>query len=403
MKETLSNSGYYRPDHYQKYPIVFKSAEGTTVKDVNGKEYLDLSAIMGAVNCGHNVPQINSRLIEQISLMWTSNFFPTDIQLEAISKVDAILPNGINLSALYSTGAEAIEFALRVARAATGKKRILSFKDHFHGKTHGTMHLVQQFPDCYGPVPDYYRTVFPSDGSDDAAILEELLGSIPVDDLAAVIFEPVIGYSGPRRLNKDFLKIMRKFCDKNNVIMIVDEILTGFHRCKGWFVSCQDGVKPDILVFGKGLGNGHPISGVACADSLYQYLGNALPGSTFAGNGLACAAACGALEFMHQHNFGDKTSSLETLFCEYFSQPRFEPYGIKLDGMGGLLSIGFKDPSFSRMPEIYLDVLKNGVITSHTPHYLRLTPPLTIELHEFQRGLEVIGKCLDASFATAIN
>jgi acetylornithine/succinyldiaminopimelate/putrescine aminotransferase len=179
--------------------------------------------------------------------------------------------------------------------------------------------------------------------------------------------------------------------------MIVDEILTGFHRCKGWFVSCQDGVKPDILVFGKGLGNGHPISGVACADSLYQYLGNALPGSTFAGNGLACAAACGALEFMHQHNFGDKTSSLETLFCEYFSQPRFEPYGIKLDGMGGLLSIGFKDPSFSRMPEIYLDVLKNGVITSHTPHYLRLTPPLTIELHEFQRGLEVIGKCLRAS------
>ncbi|MBK6508288.1 MAG: aspartate aminotransferase family protein [Haliea sp.] len=402
MKETSSNAGYYRPDHYLKYPIVFKSADGTTVKDVNGREYLDLSAIMGAVNCGHNVPQINSRLIQQIGMMWTSNFFPTDIQLEAIAKVDSILPEGINLAALYSTGAEAIELALRVARAATGRNRILSFKDHFHGKTLGTMHLVKQFPDCYGPVPDDYRTVFESDGSDDPAILEAYLASIPVDDLAAVIFEPVIGYSGPRRLHKDFLGIMRKFCDENDVVMIVDEILTGFHRCKGWFVSCQGAIKPDILVFGKGLGNGHPISGVACASSLYQFLGNSLPGSTFAGNSLACAAACGVLEFMHGQNFAEKTTAMETLFCEFFSQPRFKAHGIRLDGMGGLLSISFQDPSFSRMPDIYLDVLKNGVITSHTQQYLRLTPPLTIDLIAFERGLEVIGKCIDASFATAI-
>lgn len=401
MKETLSNAGYYRPDHYLKHPIVFQSAEGTTVKDVDGKEYLDLSAIMGAVNCGHNNPQINSRLIKQIGMMWTSNFFPTDIQLEAISKVDAILPEGLNLSALYSTGAEAIEFALRVARAATGRNRILSFKDHFHGKTLGTMHLVQQFPDSYGPVPDDYRTVFASDGSDDPAILEKYLGSIPVDDLAAVIFEPVIGYSGPRRLHKDFMRIMRKFCDKHNVVMIVDEILTGFHRCKGWFVSYKDGIRPDILVFGKGLGNGYPISGVACTNSLYKYLGNALPGSTFAGNSLASAAACGALEFMHQQNFAEKTIALEKMFCEYFSQPGFEAYGLRLDGMGALLSLSFLDPAANRMPDIYLDVLRNGVITSHTQHYLRLTPPLTIDLVEFERGLAVIGKCLDASFATS--
>lgn len=397
MKETLSNAGYFRPDHYLKYPLVFESAQGTTVKDISGKEYLDLNAIMGTVNCGHNVPHINSMLIKQINTMWTSNFFPTDIQLEAISMVDSILPEGINLAALYSTGAEAIEFALRVARATTGRNRILSFKDHFHGKTHGTMHLVKQFPDSYGPVPDYYRTVFESDGSDDPEILEKYLGSIPVDDLAAVIFEPVIGYSGPRRLHKDFLKIMRRFCDKNNVVMIVDEILTGFHRCKGWFVSCQDTVKPDIIVFGKGLGNGFPISGVACANSINKYLGNALPGSTFAGNSLACAAACGVLEFMHQQNFAEKTTSLETLFCEYFSQPRYQAYGIHLDGMGGLLSLSFQEPLLHNMPDIYLNILRNGVITSHTQHYLRLTPPLTIELNEFERGLDVIGNALDVA------
>jgi acetylornithine/succinyldiaminopimelate/putrescine aminotransferase len=402
MKEKLSSGGYFRPDHYLKYPIVLKSADGSTITDVDGKEYLDLSAIMGAVNCGHNVPQINSMLIKQISAMWTSNFFATEMQLEAISKIDSILPAETSVAALYSTGAEAIEFALRVARAATGRKRILSFKDHFHGKTHGTMHLVQNFPDCYGPVPDYYRTVIDSDGSDDPEMIEKCLNSIPADDVAAVILEPVIGYSGPRRLHKDLLKTVRKFCDKNNVVMIVDEILTGFHRCKGWFVSCQDEIKPDVLVFGKGLGNGFPISGVACSNSLSNYLNSALPGSTFAGNSLACAVASGVLDFMHEHDFPERTNALEKVFCEYFSQPRFDSYGIKLDGMGGLLSIGLQHQSKNQIQDIYLDLLKNGVITGHTQHYLRLSPPLTIDLSEFERGLEIIGKSLDAFCAPEV-
>ena len=89
---------YFRPDHYLKYPIVLKSAEGTTIKDVNGKEYIDFSAIMGAVNCGHNVPLINQKLIKQINTIWTTNFIPTDIQLEAISKINSVLPQDIECS-----------------------------------------------------------------------------------------------------------------------------------------------------------------------------------------------------------------------------------------------------------------------------------------------------------------
>jgi 4-aminobutyrate aminotransferase-like enzyme len=395
MNEKLPDPAYFRPDHYLKYPIVFKSAHGSTIQDVTGKDYLDLSAIMGAVNCGHNVPLINRKLIQQIETMWTSNFFATEIQLEAISKINSILPQDTNLAALYSTGAEAIEFALRLARAATGRNHIVSFKDHFHGKTLGAMHLVQNFPDCYGPVPDSYRTVIDSDGSDDPVMIEKYLNSLPVDDLAAVIFEPVVGYSGPRQLHKDFLKTVRKFCDKNNVVMIADEILTGFHRCDGYFCSSQGDIKPDVIVFGKGLGNGFPISGVACADRISQYVSNALPGSTFAGNSLACAAATGVLEFMQQQDFPEKTRMLEKTFYEFFSQPRFESYGVKVDGKGGLLSISFQDPEFSQMQDIYLKLLQDGVITSHTQKYLRVSPPLTIDPIEFERGLEIIGKCLD--------
>jgi len=383
---------YFRPDHYLKYPIVLTSAEGATIKDVNGNEYIDFSAIMGAVNCGHNVPLINQILIKQISAIWTSNFFPTEIQVEAISKINSILPQNLYVSALYSTGAEAIELAIRLAREVTGRKRILSFKDHFHGKTHGTMYLVQHFPECYGPVPGSYRTVIDSDGTDEPCKIEELLNAVSGDDVAAVIYEPVIGYSGPRRLHKDFLKTVRKFCDKYNIVMIADEILTGFYRCKGWFVSCQDGNTPDIIVFGKGLGNGYPISGVASTDLLSKYMKKTIPGSTFAGNSLACAVACGVLDFMNQHDFLDKTRQLEKLFFDYFSEPRFRSYGIKLDGIGALLSISFEDASFNEMEDIYLNIIKDGVITSFTRSNLRITPPLTIDINEFQRGLEVIGR-----------
>jgi acetylornithine/succinyldiaminopimelate/putrescine aminotransferase len=394
MNEQLSDTGYFRPDHYLKYPIVLKSADGSTITDVSGNKYLDFSAIMGAVNCGHNVPEINSRLIAQVGAVWTSNFFATEIQLEAISKINAILPQDLSLAALYSTGAEAIEFALRFARAATGRNRIVSFKDHFHGKTLGTMHLVQHFPDCYGPVPESYRTVINSDGSDDPAVIEDYLNALPVDDVAAVIFEPVVGYSGPRLLHPGFLKTVREFCDKHNIVMIADEILTGFHRCEGFFCSVQGDIKPDVIVFGKGLGNGFPISGVACTRPLSQYLNSALPGSTFAGNSLACAAACGVLELMEQQNFPEKTAMLEKAFYAYFSQPEFEPYGIKIDGRGGLLSISFTDPAHNRIPEIYLQLLQDGVITSHTQQCIRVSPPLTIDPTEFQRGLDIIGNCL---------
>ncbi|MFK7974596.1 MAG: aminotransferase class III-fold pyridoxal phosphate-dependent enzyme [Halioglobus sp.] len=390
---------YARPDHYLQYPIVLKSANGCHISDITGKEFLDLNSVMGSVSCGHNVDSINNRLIEQIGKLWNSNFLPTETQLEAISKINAILPPQTSVAALYSTGAEAIELALRLAREATGRNTILSFRDHFHGKTHGTMQLVEHFPDCYGPVPEAYRTVLESDGSDAPELLEKYLNALPAEDLAAVIFEPVIGYSGPRLLHKDFLKTVRKFCDKNNVVMIADEILTGFNRCDGWFYSSQGSVKPDVIVFGKGLGNGFPISGVACANTLFEHVNKALPGSTFAGNSLACAAACGVIDFMHQHDFPEKTRALEKVFYDYFSAPRFESKGVRVDGTGALLSIGFDDPSFNKMQDIYLHVQNEGVLTSHTQKYLRLMPPLTITTTEFENGIEIIGTCLDAFFA----
>ena len=394
MTNNSPSSHYFRPDHYLKYPIVLKSAEGTSLKDIKGKEYLDFFAAMGTVSCGHNNQMINKAFIKQVNTIWASSFFPTDTQLLAISRINSVLPEGLEVISLYSTGAESIEHAIRLARKATGRKRIITFRDHFHGKTHGTMFLAQFFPDCYGATPDSYRTVIQSDGRDDPDQIMEYLDAASGDDLAAVIFEPVIGYSGPRRLHEGFLRTVREFCDKNSAVMIGDEILTGFQRCKGWFLSCQDDIRPDIICFGKGLGNGYPVSGIAVIDSIAGFLKNSLPGSTFAGNSLACAIGLSVIDFMSQENFSDKTRQLEKLFFDYFAETRFRSYGIELDGIGALLSIGLEDKSFKEMEEIYLNILREGVITSFTRTNLRITPPLTIDINEFQRGLEVIGKCI---------
>ena len=115
-------------------------------------------------------------------------------------------------------------------------------------------------------------------------------------------------------------------------------------------------------MFGKALGNGFPISGVATTRQICKYMKDTIPGSTYAGNGLACAVACGVLDVMNQQDFTDKAAQLERFFFDYFSQSRLQSCGIKLDGMGGLLSISFNDPSFDKMQEIYLNILKKGVI-----------------------------------------
>jgi 4-aminobutyrate aminotransferase-like enzyme len=386
---------FFRPEHYLKYPVIFRTAEGCFIEDDRGNRYLDFFAAMGTVSCGHNNQSINNEIIRQVNTIWASSFFPTERQIEAISKINSVLPDGLEVVTLYSTGAEAIEQAIRLARASTGKFNVISFKDHYHGKSQGTMYLTRSYPECYGPVPESYRTVIDDDGSGDIADIETMLEAADENnDVAAVIFEPVVGYSGPRRLNSGFISILRKFCDDHGIIMIADEILTGFNRCRGWFVSCLDDMKPDILVFGKGVGNGYPISGVACSGTVAENLKFALPGSTFAGNSLACAAACGVIDYMKNHNLNEAASRLENIFSTFFSGTDFYDRGIRFDGMGGLLRIGFEDSSFNRMTDIYIDILKNGVITSHTNYNLRISPPLTISENEFIRGLEIIRKCI---------
>ncbi len=391
-------SHFYRPSHWVRYPVTFASARGSFIQDTNGTQFLDLFGGMGAISCGHANPVISQALIEQIDKLWITSSFSSEAQEAAIQWIDGILPGNLTLAALCSTGAEAIEQALRLARTATGKRRFITFPEHFHGKTQGAMHLLSYYPDCYGDRPDDYCTPLelpPFQNEKQFSMdFRARLDSAFSEDLAGVVCEPVIGSSGPKSLPEGFLKVVDQFCRERGVLFIVDEVLTGMHRCSGWFVSDSERVEPSILVFGKGLGNGFPVSAIATTPEIIGAMENAVPGSTFSANSLACAAATGVLQFMAERPMREHVSALESSFFEYFKGWSHDhSFPLVLDGCGALLSISVSG-AFADLPSLYGRILSKKAIICPSRERIRLMPPLTMTVDEFQQGLEVIGLSL---------
>ena len=391
---------YYRPSSCQTYPITIAHAEGAFLYDKQGRAYLDLLGANGAISCGHGNPAVVAAVREQLDRVWLTADLPTTIQETTIAEIDRILPDTLNLGMLYSTGSEAVELALRLARAMTGGRRFITFKEHFHGKTHGLLHLLSWYPDCYGPAPAGYRTNIDLGALGDANVLQqhllETLRSQDGPDLAGVVCEPVLGASGPQRLPDALLPTLQDFCRERGVPLIVDEILSGLFRCDGWFVSQSCGVCPDILCFGKGLANGLPISAVAVSPAVAEYLPQTMAGSTFSGNSLVCAAACGVLGFLHQHDLSPAVARLERLFYERLrAWAQRRGIALKLDGVGALLSLGFPESDEPAPDRLYHDLLERAVIVSRGARRLRLMPALTISASDFEQGLETIAACLD--------
>lgn len=393
---------YYRQDGFPELPVRFARGAGHLLHDDAGRAYTDLCAGFGAVSCGHANVTVNARLQRQLETLSAAAYSRTAIADECVAALDARLPEGLHTAALYSTGAEAIEQALRLARAMTGRRRFISFQGHFHGKTHGNMFLLQQYPGVYGPRPEGYATTldFGAPGQDafSASALEEALAQAAGDDLAGVVFEATIGYSGPYALPGEFAPALRRFCDRHGAVLIADEIFSGLLRCGEWFLSARSGCCPDILCFGKGLGNGFPISAVATSPSGAGSLRHATPGSTFAGNVLACAAALGVFEVLgglpelpgeiaaHERAFFDKVHAV------FPGGAR----GVTPGGQGLLLGVRLGGCSPDEIMGHFHAVLSAGVLVSYNPRGLRLSPPLTIPAAAFNDGVDTLLRVLDA-------
>lgn len=390
----------------------FVKAEGVRVWDSEGREYLDFLGGYGALNLGHNHPRVLAALTEasqQPNLLQASLNTLAGALAHNLAR---ITPGKLQRSFFGNSGAEAVEGALKLARIATGKTKIISALNSFHGKSLGALSATgkEKYQKFFQPlVPDFEYFPF-----GDLGALERLL--IP-EDTAAVILEPIQGEGGIILPPPGFLKGARELCSRYGALLIIDEIQTGFGRTGKLFACEHEGVEPDILCLAKSLGGGvMPIGVYLSSDAVWQKgYGSmeraTLHSSTFGGNSLACAAGLATLEVTIDEGLAEKAAQLGAYFLNKLKELQKKYTLIKeVRGLGLFIGLEFEQPKgwldkatggkLSEVAREYTGAMvagelmnKHGIITAYTlnnPNVIRLEPPLIVEQVEIDRVVEAL-------------
>jgi len=372
-------------------PVIVR-ASGSHAFSENAR-FLDLINGFGAVFLGHGHPRVAQALRDQLERVWLCARYPTDAAARADTLIREILPPGMKHAGLYSTGMEASEFALRLAAVHTGRNEFIGFSRNMHGKSALTAAL------CWSNAPIRSETshmlpfVAEADEKDVLGELERALSSRAV---AAVIVEPIQGSNGAREASAEFVERMIALCREHGSLCIFDEILTGLYRTGTRFYSDRLRAKPDVLLFAKSMGNGFPVSSVAIRDDI-GVPPAALPGSTFSGNPLACAAVVGTLETMRELPMSRMVEDIERVVRSAFDKP--QSTGVTLRGRGALwaLELDQRIP----MEDVLSDIQKSGMLVSSYGRHIRLLPAATIDLAELRAACAQIARHCAAAFAPA--
>lgn len=281
---------------YSKWEIEPESAQGSYLYSKNGGVYLDFTSGIGVCNLGHCHPEVKAAVEQQLNKFWhVSNLFPLAVQ----EKAAEILTNasGLDLVFFANSGAEANEAAIKLARKATGKTKILTFKQSFHGRTFATMSATGQdkIKQGYGPMLETFEYV----PFNDLNALKEQL----TEDVAAVMLEVVQGEGGIYVASQEFLQGVEALCKEKGVLLLIDEIQTGMGRTGKAFAFQHFGIKPDIISVAKGMANGIPTGAIVADGKLKEFFGPGSHGTTFGGNPLAMAAAIKTMEIIFEPAF----------------------------------------------------------------------------------------------------
>jgi len=395
----------------QSLPLVFARGQGASIWDVDGNEFIDMSAGILTASTGHCHPHLVQRMKDQIEKLWHIYGFPTPDRHTVCEKLIKHMPPGIDTFAFYCEGGITVEAALRAASSYTKRWFYASMTHAYHGRTLLTRSLGPHLlPKQFGPsvhvahlpYPYCYRCPlklkYPSCGLACIEAADDLLQGAATEPLAAVIFEPIVGAGGVIVPPKDAWKRLAEICRARGMLVIADEVLTGVGRT-GKFLACEHfGVEPDIVTFGKGLGSGMPVMVVAGKKEIlssppYGDAGGGGSSTSFGGNALSTAAALGTLEVIEQENLIERSAALgKEIEARVKDWP--EKYRIVGDvrGMGLLWGIELvkdqktKEPFGEAWTPIYQECMRNGVRL--VPN--RICPPLVISSEQLHRGLDVM-------------
>lgn len=377
---------YLFPNYQRKKLELIKGSKNTLIDQI-GKRYLDFTSGIGVMNLGYNDPELNQVLLEQSSLLWhTPNLYENDLQEQVAEK----LANGKDyVSYFCNSGAEANEAAIKLARKATGKSKIITFTNSFHGRTYGAMSATGQDSIHAGfepLVPDFIYLPFNE--------LEPIKMEID-QQTAAVMLELIQGEGGVLPADVSWIQAVQSLCKEHGALLIIDEIQTGIGRTGTFYAYEQYQIEPDIFTLAKGLGNGIPVGAMLGKRSLANFFGPGSHGSTFGGNKLAMSVACKVVERINQPAFlQDAQKKSGQLFSGLNQIAEKSKMITGIRGKGLMIGIELADQHTLSVVLEQLEV--DGLLALKAGQtVLRLLPPLTITEKEIDQGLVIIEKVLN--------
>ncbi len=372
---------------YSKRERVITKGRGALVWDINGREYIDCTGSYGVSIVGHCHPRVVEAVKRQVETLISCHAsFYNDVRSELLQKIVSIAPKGLNKVFLSNSGSEAVECAIKLVRKFSGKPEIIAMVGAFHGKTMGALSATwkQKYRGPFEPLVPGFKHVPPDN-------LEKVREAI-TDKTAAILVEPIRGEGGVRVPSDDFLPGLREICDEKGVLLVFDEVQTGFGRTGKVFACEHWGVVPDVLCLAKSVAGGLPMGATFAREDVMASLQRGEHSSTFSGNPLVCAAACAAIDVLVEERLPERAATLGKYFMGKL-EALGEKYRIvrEVRGLGLMIGVETRFDVYN----IILGCMDRGVLVLDAGrNVLRFLPPLVIEKEQIDRVVEVLDEVM---------
>ena len=402
-------------------PIVWDHGEGVWVWDVDGNIFIDFTSGVLVSNLGHNHPGLVKAIQDQAPRLMNCYSFPTAERVNAAEKLVQVLPSNIDRVFMLSTGAEATEAALRIARRKTGKQEVLAFYGGFHGRTYGAMGVAgsmsarRQFGQTvpggimapYGSCfRCFYDKKFPECDFFCLKALDQIVATTSSGDLGAVIVEPYQGTAGFIFPPEGWLKRLEQWARERDLVLIIDEVQSSFGRTGRMFAVEWEDIHPQLMCLGKGMGSGVPSSAVAGEASIFECMAPGELSSTWGGNPLASAATLAVLEAMEKEHLPENARQMgEYLKPQLLELKKRYPILGDVRGKGLVFGLEFVHPEDGRTPwpeitkAFVMAAAQRGMLLGKLGFYgnvVRLAPPLVIKREEIDIAVQIMDEALAA-------
>jgi 4-aminobutyrate aminotransferase len=410
--------------------------EGSYVQFDDGQKALDFTCGIAVTNLGHCHPKVSKAAADQCMNMVHAQcaIAFNEPYLRLIERLLPLMPDpSLDSFYFWNSGSEAIEASLKMARTITGKQNIIYMQGGYHGRTFGAMAITSSktiYSEGFSPLmsgvysipyPYWHQHQVPPSTPEEELVKRSLyqldlllLQQSAPSDTAAIIVEPVLGEGGYVAAHPAFLKGLREVCDKHGILLIVDEVQSGFARTGKFFAIEHSGVRPDIMVIAKGLANGFPLSGVISRKELTDKLKPGSMGGTYAGNAVSCAAAVAVAEAMQEENILENVQARSKELLQSLNSLRDDPklgkHILDVRGHGLMIAIEFASPLASRHDSLLQEsspealakriaqrCVEKGLLILTTSLYevIRFIPPLNITPEDLERGIKIFKEAVE--------